>query len=244
MANMWDGSHKGGQDAGTLPKGEIIGSYTSYLDAQRVVDQLADHRFPVQQVSIVGNDLKMIERVVGALSYPRVALSSAMTGAWFGLLIGMLLSFFSSANSQGAFPVIASVLMGAGFWMLFGVGTYAMQKGKRDFTSTNQVLASSFDVVVASEVLGEARRLLAQLPAEALPQTDGASLMNKAHDQGHQQRRPQGGEDPYPPKYGERAPEGPDSDRAPHSAGLPDLPDGGPAYGVRTRPQERPTDQK
>ena len=50
--------------------------------------------------------------------------------------------------------------MGAAFLMLFGIITYALQRGKRDFTSTNQVIATSYDVVVATEVAHEARRLL------------------------------------------------------------------------------------
>ena len=46
-------------------------------------------------VSIVGNDLKMVERVTGRLSYPRVALSGALSGMWFGLFVGVMLSFFT-----------------------------------------------------------------------------------------------------------------------------------------------------
>ncbi len=54
--------------------------------------------------------------------------------------------------------------MGAAFFMLFGIVTYAMQRGKRDFTSTSQVVATNYDVVVSFEAANEARRLLHQLP--------------------------------------------------------------------------------
>ena len=66
---------------------------------------------------------------------------------WFGLFVGVMLSFFSPTG--GYFSIITSVLMGAAFFMLFGIVTYAMQRGKRDFTSTSQVVATSYDVVVA-----------------------------------------------------------------------------------------------
>ncbi len=46
---------------------------------------------------------------------------------------------------------MTSVLMGAAFFMLFGIVTYAMQRGKRDFTSTSQVVATNYDVVVSFE---------------------------------------------------------------------------------------------
>ncbi|WP_394329637.1 general stress protein, partial [Mycobacteroides abscessus] len=41
----------------TLPKGDVLGTYDSYPDAQRVVAKLAEADFPVNQLSIVGNDL-------------------------------------------------------------------------------------------------------------------------------------------------------------------------------------------
>lgn len=165
MANLF-GRTRPLDEARIVPGGETIGSYTSYLDAQKAVDYLADEKFPVRHVSIVGNDLKMVERVTGKLSYPRVALTGAMTGAWFGLFIGVMLSFFDSATNAGApyINVITAVFLGAALWMLFAIIGYAAQRGKRDFTSTNQVLASSYDVIVTPDVAMEARRLLAQLP--------------------------------------------------------------------------------
>lgn len=156
------GSAKPADEARALPQGETVGSYTSYLDAQKAVDYLADQQFPVELVAIVGNDLKLVERVTGRLSYPRVALNGALSGMWFGLFVGVLLSFFTPNGSY--FSIITSVLMGAAFFMLFGIVTYAMQRGKRDFTSTSQVIASNYDVLVGHEVAHEARRLLAQLP--------------------------------------------------------------------------------
>ena len=156
------GAPNGPDDARTVPKGDTVGSYTSYLDAQKAVDYLADQQFPVQLVSIVGNDLKMVERVTGRLTYPRVALSGALSGMWFGLFVGVMLSFFST--TPGYFSIVTSVLMGAAFFMLFGIVTYAMQRGKRDFTSTSQVVATNYDVVV---VLRGRRRSAAPAPPAA-----------------------------------------------------------------------------
>ncbi|WP_312179235.1 general stress protein, partial [Arthrobacter sp.] len=161
MSNLFGGSPQ--RDLGrNLPRGELVGRYTAYLDAQKAVDYLADSKFPVQHVSIVGNELKSVERVTGRLSYPRVALSSAATGAWFGLFVGLALMLFGGGDSY--ISLIPSMALGAVFWLLFGVLGYAFQRGRRDFTSTSQVIATSYDVVVASEVANEARRLLQQLP--------------------------------------------------------------------------------
>ena len=204
MSNIFGAPKAGGpsgpDDARAVPSGETVGSYTSYLDAQKAVDYLADQQFPVQMVSIVGNELKMVERVTGRLSYPRVALSGALSGMWFGLFVGVMLSFF--APSPGYFSILASVLMGAAFFMLFGIVTYAMQRGKRDFTSTSQVVATSYDVLVSVEAAHEARRLLQQLP---MTRTDAAAAAYSP--QGYQnqqygqpgQHTPQQGQGPARP---------------------------------------------
>ncbi len=211
MSNIFGAPKAGGpsgpDDARAVPTGETVGSYTSYLDAQKAVDYLADQQFPVQMVSIVGNELKMVERVTGRLSYPRVALSGALSGMWFGLFVGVMLSFF--APSPGYFSILASVLMGAAFFMLFGIVTYAMQRGKRDFTSTSQVVATSYDVLVSVEAAHEARRLLQQLPMTRTDAAAGAyspqGYQNQQYgqpgqhtpQQGQGPARPSGWNDPY-----------------------------------------------
>ncbi|TLM86865.1 general stress protein [Pseudarthrobacter sp. NamE5] len=266
MANIFGAPKAGGpggmDEARAVPTGDTVGSYTSYLDAQKAVDYLADQQFPVHMVSIVGNELKMVERVTGRLSYPRVALSGALSGMWFGLFVGVMLSFF--APSPGYFSILTSVLMGAAFFMLFGIVTYAMQRGKRDFTSTSQVVATSYDVVVSPEAAHEARRLLQQLPMTRSDAAAGGGAYtqrdyhNQPYQQGQGPARPSGWNDPYGQHSGssvqenlgqgnnsgqgnnpgQGAPAGhhdvPQQPAAPvRSVRYPDLPDGRPQYGIR-----------
>ena len=145
----------------TPPRGEVLARYGTYAEAQRSVDYLSDHHFPVQFVTIVGTDLRMVERVTGRLSYGRVAVAGALSGAWFGLFVGLLLSLFS--NTAG-FSVFAAIVIGAGFGMLFGVISYAFTGGRRDFTSTSQIVASEYQVLCLEEQAGQALQLLSQLP--------------------------------------------------------------------------------
>ena len=85
----------------TPPTGWPVGSYAKYEEAQRAVDYLADSDFPVRDVTIVGVDLMLVERVIGRLTWGRVIASGAASGAWFGLFIGLLLSFFSPGPGLG-----------------------------------------------------------------------------------------------------------------------------------------------
>lgn len=144
----------------TLPKGETVASYGTYLEAQRAVDHLADSQFPVQNVTIVGTDLQMVERVLRRLSYPSVALGGFASGAWFGLFVGLILTMFSSTASSLFLPAI---LFGGAFGLLFSVITYSFSRGRRDFTSTSQIVATSYSVLCASEQAGKARQLLAPI---------------------------------------------------------------------------------
>ena len=50
----------------SIPVGRhALGSYPQYEQAQAVVDHLSDSGFPVETVTIVGADLKLVERVTG-----------------------------------------------------------------------------------------------------------------------------------------------------------------------------------
>ncbi|TDK23626.1 ECF transporter S component [Arthrobacter crusticola] len=226
-----------------LPRGETVGRYTAYLEAQKAVDYLADNKFPVERVSIIGNDLKTVERVTGRLSYPRVALASAATGAWFGFFVGLILTLFG--GSEPFTSVLSSMALGAMFWLLFGVITYAFQRGKRDFTSTNQVIATSYDVIVDPSVAGEARRRLQQLPmnGQALHPGGPAGGWDRPAG-GYQPPAPLGGvpgpevtPGPAGPDAGTPAPAGPGGapgdPAGPRRGKYPDLPDGRPQYGIR-----------
>ncbi|MEY9950747.1 general stress protein [Leifsonia sp. EB34] len=142
----------------TMPGGEVVATYETYVDAQQAVDVLARADFPVDKVSIVGSDLKSVERVTGKLTWGRVALAGAASGAWLGIFFGLLLLIFSPTVSY-AF-VIAAVLLGAGFGMLFGIVSYAINRRRRDYTSVMQVIATSYSVLVDSDLINRARNLL------------------------------------------------------------------------------------
>jgi len=145
-----------------VPKGEVLGTYDTYLEAQERVDHLAKADFDVSKVSIVGNDLKSVERVTRKLSWSRAALEGALSGAWFGLFIGVVFSFFTPPEQFSWSFFFAAVLIGAAFGMLFRLVGYGISRRNRDFDSFNQVLASNYQVIVEPEQLEQAREALAR----------------------------------------------------------------------------------
>lgn len=145
-----------------LPTGEVISTYDHYVDAMQAVDRLVRANFPIGSVSILGNDVRSVERVTGKLSYGRVALMGALSGAYFGLFLGLLLFIFQPENDGIGGVFISAIVIGAGFGMLFGVLSYAMNRNRRDFSSVMQFVATRYDLITAPELVHEARAILSQ----------------------------------------------------------------------------------
>jgi hypothetical protein len=151
-------------DPSTAVARPVVGSYETYTQAQRAVDHLSDNKFPVQRTAIIGTDLRMVETVLGRLTWGRAALAGAGSGAWFGAFVGLLLSIFGADNGTSAFGlVLAGIIYGLIFGLLFGVVAYALTGGRRDFTSRSQIIAAKYDVVADAEVADDAKNLLIKL---------------------------------------------------------------------------------
>lgn len=145
--------------APTLPKGDIISTYDTYHNAQLAVDALARANFPVSKVSIVGNDIRSVERVTGKLTYGRIALMGALTGAYLGLFLALLLIIIQpGAGLIGIF--LAAIVVGAGFGMLFGVLSYALNRNRRDFSSVMQLVAGRYDLITEPSLIAQSRQIL------------------------------------------------------------------------------------
>ncbi|TVT47918.1 magnesium transporter [Amycolatopsis cynarae] len=147
----------------TPPSGWPIGSYSTYSEAQRAVEHLADHDFAVEDVTIVGVDLMLVERVIGRLSWGKVLGTGAVSGAWFGLFVGILLSLFSSGAGVTYQPVLVGLVSGMLFGLVFAAISYASTRGRRDFSSASQLVAGRYDVLCQPRNAEQGRDLLAKL---------------------------------------------------------------------------------
>lgn len=138
----------------------VLASYSTYSEAQFAVDKLSDNKFPVQNVAIVGVDLRLVEAVMGRLSWGRAALSGLGMGMWFGLLLGLFVSIFARSDTGDFNIILMGLIYGAAFGIVFGLLSYAFTGGKRDFLSRSQITAARYDVVCDAGVLNQARQIL------------------------------------------------------------------------------------
>ncbi len=110
------------------------------------MDFLSDEEFPVEQLMIVGTDLKRVEKITGRLTTGRVALSGAASGAWFGLFVGLIFVLLTDESALAA--LLPPLLIGALFGLIFALMGYAATRGQRDFSSVTQVVATRYEVLV------------------------------------------------------------------------------------------------
>jgi hypothetical protein len=151
------GPRSAGADVTRRP---VLATFDDYADAQKAVDTLSDNGFPVQNVAIVGVDVRIVESVLGRLTWGKAAMSGMLSGAWFGLLIGLFVGLFSSTTGS-LLPLVAlGLLYGAAFGIVWGLVSHALSGGKRDFVSRQQLQAARYDVLCEQAVIGDAKKIL------------------------------------------------------------------------------------
>jgi hypothetical protein len=142
-----------------------VASFSDYGSAERAVDYLSDHGFPVERTAIIARDLKLVEQVTGRVGYLEAALRGLLSGAMAGFLIGWLFTLFNWFD-----PVVARgwlIVHGLWFGALLGAITaliaHALTRGRRDFASIQAVTADRYEVVADEDVADEAERLIGQM---------------------------------------------------------------------------------
>ena len=142
---------------------QSVGIYNSYADAQKAVDFLADEKFEVQNLAIVGTDLKSVERVLGRRNWGTVITKGMQSGVSTGLLVALVLLIFAQ---PGSFLLLlaVSLAIGIALGVGFNAAAYAMSRGKRDFTSITQTVATKYEVLCEHKVAAQAREMLQGMP--------------------------------------------------------------------------------
>lgn len=142
---------------------QTVGIYDTYPDAQKVVDFLSDAKFPVQNLAIVGTELRSVERVTGRRTWATVFGVGLQNGVTTGLLVSMLMWFLQPGENF-------MLLLGYGLSMGLVVGVvisviaHLMSRGRRDFTSVSQTVATKYEILAEHKVAAQARDLVATMP--------------------------------------------------------------------------------
>lgn len=143
---------------------QLLATYNSYVEAQAAVDYLSDNRFPVEHLAIVGTDLRSVERVTGRKDWGTVVNRGLANGLSIGLLFGIMAMIFYPPETNiyqlAAIAIVAGVVIS----VVFALIGHLMTRGRRDFTSVTQTVATRYEVLCEHKVTMKARELLAQMP--------------------------------------------------------------------------------
>ena len=142
---------------------QSVGIFNTYADAQKAVDYLADQKFEVQNLAIVGTDLKSVERVLGRRNWGTVIKQGAMSGISTGLLVALVMLIFTPPASFLAL-LLVSLAIGIALGIGFAAAAYALSRGQRDFTSITQTVATKYEVLCEHKVAAQAREMLQGMP--------------------------------------------------------------------------------
>ncbi|MGH3445548.1 MAG: general stress protein, partial [Nocardioidaceae bacterium] len=97
------------------------------------------------------------------LTTGRVAAGGALSGLWMGLFIGLIFSFFGKGANTLAI-IVSTVIIGALFGLIWALAGYAATRGRRDFSSVSQIVATRYEVLVEHKHAQAGRDLLARMP--------------------------------------------------------------------------------
>jgi hypothetical protein len=147
---------------GATPR-RAIASFERYEEAQEFVDRLADDGFPVEHLTIVGEDLQLVEQVLGRLNAWRAALAGAGSGAPIGLLFGLLYGVIFADDGVSLLGIVVYwLIVGAVVGGVFGLVSHLMTGGRRDFTSVVGVVAQRYQVLADEGYADAAMRRAAE----------------------------------------------------------------------------------
>lgn len=139
-----------------------VAEYPTYEEAQAAVDYLSDQKFAVENILIVGTNLKLMERVTGRRTWGTVLAEGAVSGISTGLLVGLMLVLFVGNGNW------AMLWVGLGMGIIFGVVfralSYSLSAGKRDFNSARVTVATSYEILAEHKVAQQARDMLSERP--------------------------------------------------------------------------------
>jgi heat induced stress protein YflT len=142
---------------------QSVGIYQTYADAQKAVDYLADQKFEVQNLAIVGTDLKSVERVLGRRNWGTVIAQGVQFWVSTGLLVGLVMLIFTKPGSI-LILLLVTLAIGIALGVGFNAAAYAMTGGRRDFTSVTQTVATKYEVLCEHKVAAQAREMLQGMP--------------------------------------------------------------------------------
>ncbi len=152
-----------GAEAPRVTSWNTVASYATYAEAHAAVDRLATAGFPIEEIEIVGSDLRSVERVTGRLSLAQATASGAGSGAWVGLFVGLIVGLFTVGPAWLGL-IVGGILIGAAFGMVLGLAFGIAARRRGEYSALRTVVATRYDVIALDGTAPAARDALGVAP--------------------------------------------------------------------------------
>jgi hypothetical protein len=140
--------------AGTVP----VATFATLADVEDVLSRVD---FPVERTTIVGTDLRFVERVEGRMSTARAAGYGTVAGAWLGALVASFAAIFTARSVGGVLSMLfGGIMLGALFGAVFGVVAYRFAGPRGGITGNVTLVASRYELRTDPDLADRLRQLL------------------------------------------------------------------------------------
>ena len=147
------------------PDMAVVADFERYEIAEQAVDMLVGRGFPVEHVVVRGVGIRMVEDVLGPITYRGVVKQGVIAGASAGVLIAACFSLLGLLDSSTSARLV--LLSGASLGSVIGAGLTALarwlEEGRRDFLSETRLTAARYELLCDRSIAEDARRVLTPL---------------------------------------------------------------------------------
>lgn len=159
MSSPFSAASTNGVDA-SLEGLTPVAEFRSKKHAHAAISHLSTSGVTVRGITLIGEGVRVVEQVMGPVSYGRVALRGAMSGGWMGLFVGLLLTL---TRDQQPVSWTGAMFIGVAIGMLVAVVTFAIGNRKqRALSISNQVVPERYVMCCPAEQLHGVRSALTQ----------------------------------------------------------------------------------
>ncbi len=145
-----------------LDRSAIVHRYDDLPAARRAVDSLAEEGFPVERLAIVWRGLRLVDDVTGRRDLLRSVLDRAWTGAFLGLVFGLLITLLSTAETDVADWAVVLSWVSAGIvaGAVLGLISYFVLRSRQNYTTAARMDADHFELWCDRDEADRAARAL------------------------------------------------------------------------------------
>lgn len=172
-----------GSEPATRPHGGVpVASFRDYADAEAAVQLLADADQPVDRMTIIGCDLRLVEDVRPRERAPvpptvaRAAGYGAIAGAWLGALVGIVFALVASTSGAGFVAALVwAIALGALFGAPAGLAGFVAVDRTRGFRARQRLQAGRYELYAPAESADEVRSALLRIRPGGVRVVDGGA---------------------------------------------------------------------